>query len=183
MIITQSRKIAEHVRSLRNHGITRSLLQRYSKGNPWDYDVIEPGYNYRLDEIRSVLGTSQLKQVTKLNAMRKKAFEYYNQKLCDKKGITIPELPKHEDHACHLYIIKIQKEYELSRDDLFKKLLSLGIRTSVHYKPLHKFTIIKKRGKIIDSVRNSENTYHQIISLPMYPSITRKEQNYVIEAI
>ena len=183
MIITQSQKISDYVRSLRNHGITKSLLQRYSKGNPWDYDVVEPGYNYRLDEIRSALGISQLKQVKKLNDMRKKAFEYYNQKLCNEKGIIIPELPKHEEHACHLYIIKIQKEYGLSRDNLFKKLLSLGIRTSVHYKPLHRFTILKKRGKVIDSVKNAENTYRQIISLPLYPSITQKEQDYVIEGI
>jgi len=183
MIITQSQKISEYVRSLRNHGITKSLLQRYSKGNPWDYDVIEPGYNYRLDEVRSVLGTSQLKQVTKLNYMRKKAFEYYNQNMRNEKGIVVPELPKHEEHACHLYIIRVKKEYGLSRDHLFKKLLSIGIRTSVHYKPLHRFTVLKKRGKIIDSVKNAESAYHQIISLPMYPSITKKEQDYVIEGI
>lgn len=183
MIITSSQKISEYVRSLRNHGITKSLLQRYSKGNPWDYDVVEPGYNYRLDEVRSVLGTSQLKQVTKLNYMRKKAFEYYNQNLRNEKGIAVPELPQHEEHACHLYIIRVKKEYGLSRDNLFKKLLSLGIRTSVHYKPLHRFTVLKKRGKIIDSVKNAESAYHQIISLPLYPSITKKEQDYVIEGI
>lgn len=183
MVITQSQKIAEYVRSLRNHGITKSLLQRYSNGSPWDYDVVEPGYNYRLDEVRSALGISQLKQITKLNNMRRKAFEYYNQKLHDERGITTPELPENEEHACHLYIIKIQKEFGLSRDHLFKKLLSLGIRTSVHYKPLHKFTVFKKRGKVVDSIKNTENTYHQIISLPLYPSITKKEQDYVIEGI
>jgi len=183
MIITQSQKISDYVRSLRNHGITKSLLQRYSRGNPWEYDVVEPGYNYRMDEVRSALGISQLRQITKLNNLRKKAFEYYNQRLRNEKGIIIPELPKHEEHAYHLYIIKIQKEYGVSRDHLFKKLLSLGIRTSVHYKPLHRFTILKKRGKVIDSIKNSESVYHQIISLPLYPSITRKEQDYVIEGI
>ena len=183
MVITQSQKIAEYVRSLRNHGITKSLLQRYSKGSPWDYDVVEPGYNYRLDEVRSALGLNQLTQITKLNVMRKKAFEYYNRKLRNEKGIITPELPKNEEHACHLYIIKIQKEYGASRDYLFKKLLSLGIRTSVHYKPLHRFTVLKKRGKIVDSIKNAENAYHQIISLPLYPSITKKEQDYVIEGI
>lgn len=183
MVITKSQKIAEYVRSLRNHGITKSLLQRYSEGNPWDYDVVEPGYNYRLDEVRSALGLNQLTQITKLNAMRKKAFEYYNRKLRNEKGIITPELPKNEEHACHLYIIKIQKKYGASRDHLFKKLLSLGIRTSVHYKPLHRFTVLKKRGKIVDSIKNAENAYHQIISLPLYPSITKTEQDYVIEGI
>jgi len=183
MVITNSQKIAESVRALRNHGITKSLLQRYSKGVPWDYDVVEPGYNYRLDEVRAALGISQLTQIKKLNMLRRRAFEYYNQRLGDERGVVVPKLPKHDEHAYHLYIIKIQKEYGISRDQLFKKLLSLGIRTSVHYKPLHKFTILKKRGKVIDSIANAENAYHEIISLPMYPSITAKEQDYVIEGI
>lgn len=183
MIITNSQKIAEYVKALRNHGITKSLLQRYSKGVPWDYDIVEPGYNYRLDEVRAALGISQLKQIKKLNILRKRAFEYYNQKLSDEKGILIPKLPKYEEHACHLYIIRIQKEFGISRDQLFKKLLSHGIRTSVHYKPLHKFTIFRKRGKIVDSTKNAENMYREIISLPLYPSITSKEQDYVIDGI
>lgn len=183
MIITQSAKIAKHVKLLRNHGITKSLLQRYSKGNPWEYDVIEPGYNYRLDEVRSSLGISQLKQIEKLNMLRRKAFKYYNQRLTHERGITIPTWSKYEEHACHLYIIRIEKEYGISRDKLFRKLLSLGIRTSVHYKPLHKFTVFKKRSKILDSIKNTEGIYHKIISLPLYPSISKKEQDYVINGI
>lgn len=183
MIITKSKKIAEYVKALRNHGITKSLLQRYSKGSPWDYDVVEPGYNYRLDEVRAALGISQLKQIKQLNLLRRRAFEYYNQELSDEKGILVPKLAKNEEHACHLYIIRIQKEYGISRDRLFKKLLLFGIRTSVHYKPLHEFTILKKRGKIIDSIKNAENAYNEIISLPLYPTITSKEQDYVIEGI
>lgn len=183
MIITQSKKIAEYVKSLRNHGITKSLLQRHSKGIPWDYDVVKPGYNYRLDEVRAALGISQLKQIKKLNMLRRRAYEYYNEKLSDVHGILCPKIPKYEEHACHLYIIRILKEYGISRDQLFKKLLVCGIRTSVHYKPLHKFTIFKKRGKVIDSIKNSEDIYREIISLPLYPSITSKEQDYVIDSI
>jgi len=183
MIITQSKNIAERLRSLRNHGITKSLVQRFSKGAPWDYDVIEPGYNYRLDEIRSALGINQLKQIKRLNALRRRAYEYYNEKLIDVPGILTPSLSKCEEHACHLYMIRIQKEYGISRDQLFERLLSRGIRTSVHYKPLHQFTIFKKRAKIIDSIENSENIYHEILSLPLYPTITSKQQDYVIESI
>ncbi|WKT58322.1 DegT/DnrJ/EryC1/StrS family aminotransferase [Candidatus Nitrosotenuis chungbukensis] len=58
--------------SARNHGLTKTLVQRYASGKPWDYDMIESGYNYRLDEIRSALGLSQIKRIKKLNALRKK---------------------------------------------------------------------------------------------------------------
>ncbi len=64
MVITNSKKIAEKIKLLRNHGIMKSLQDRFSnKGKPWDYDVLLPGYNYRLDEIRSALGANQLKKI------------------------------------------------------------------------------------------------------------------------
>lgn len=72
MVITNSKKTAEYVMSARNHGLTKTLVQRYASGKPWDYDVIESGYNYRLDEIRSALGLSQLKRIKKLNTLRKR---------------------------------------------------------------------------------------------------------------
>ena len=183
MVITQSKKIFQNICSLRNHGITKTLFQRYSKGYPWEYDVLEPGYNYRLDEIRAALGINQLKQLKKLNKLRRNAFKYYNQKLKNKEGIITPNIQNDEEHSCHLYILKITKEFGISRDELFQKLQSSGIMTSVHYKPLHKFTLFKKTCKTYDSLKNSKSYYDQIISLPMFPSITSKEQNYVIKHI
>ena len=69
MVITNSKKIAKFVSSARNHGITKSLSQRYTHGKPWEYDILESGYNYRLDEIRSSLGISQIQRVKKLNKL------------------------------------------------------------------------------------------------------------------
>jgi perosamine synthetase len=135
MVITQSKKIFQNICSLHNHGITKTLFQRYSKGYPWEYDVMEPGYNYRLDEIRAALGINQLKQLKKLNKLRRNAFKYYNQKLKNKEGIITPNIQNDEEHSCHLYILKITKEFGISRNELFQKLQSSGIMTSVHYKP------------------------------------------------
>ena len=183
MIITNSKKIAEYVRMARNHGITKSLEQRFSKGMPWDYDVFEPGYNYRLDEIRSALGISQLQKIKKMNLQRKNAFKYYNSKLNAVKGITVPLLPHNNEHACHLYILKIQKEYGMSRNNLFLKLLRNGIRSSVHYKPLHEFSVFKKLAKVYDSLRNSKELYQKIISLPLYSQISKNGQDEVINCL
>lgn len=181
MVITKSKTIADHIRTARNHGITKSLTQRYSHGRPWDYDVTEPGYNYRLDEIRAALGVSQLKRIRALNQMRRKACEYYNSKLGMIKGIKTPLLGKTD--AYHLYIIRIKNEYGIKRDKLFEKLLKDGIRTSVHYKPLHEFTVFKKRAKIYDILDNSKQAYKEIISLPLYTKISRELQDKVITAI
>ncbi len=182
MVITNSKMIKDYVINARNHGITRSLIQRYSKGKPWDYDIKKPGYNYRLDEIRSTLGINQLKRIKKLNLQRKNVVKYYNKKLAV-KGIKTPEYKEDNDNSYHLYIIKIEKEFGISRDKLFSKLSKKGISTSVHYKPLHKFTIFKNNIKPNETLENSLNLYEKILSLPLYPTITKKEQNVVIENI
>ena len=183
MIISKNKTLSDHVRIIRNHGISRSLKDRYSKGYPWDYDIKEAGYNYRLDEIRSSLGISQLKQIKILNKKRQNAFKYYNKHLKNIDGLCIPVEKNMDEHACHLYILRITKKSPISRNKLFEKLLSLGIRTTVHYKPLHKFPIYRKKGIIRDKLTNSNELYQEILSLPLYPMISKKEQNLVISLI
>lgn len=181
MITTGSKKIADYVQKARNHGIMKSLAQRYAKGKPWEYDITEAGYNYRLDEIRSALGLSQLKRLDDLNMQRRQACEYYNHRFQDHKWIETPTISKND--SCHLYIIKIKKHGLSNRDKIFEKLLKNGIRTSVHYKPLHMFTLFKQKAKTYSDLGQSKNAYNEIISLPLYPQITKRSQNIVINTI
>ena len=181
MVITNSKKISDYIKMLRNHGITKSYQNRFAKGKPWEYDVITPGYNCRLDEIRSALGINQLKRITKNNLRRKKVALYYNSKLKNNESVIIPKILKEEAHACHLYILRIKKDGKFSRDYLFQKLLKNGIRSSVHYKPLHRFSAYKKYAKIYDTLTNSNKLYQEIISLPLYPQMLQKEQDLVLK--
>lgn len=183
MVVTNSKKTAEYIRIFRNHGILKSLKERYSNGFPWDYDILEQGYNYRIDELRSSLGISQLSRLNKLNHLRQKASEYYNKKLSNIDGIITPSDTNYSNNVNHLYIIRITEKFPISRNKLFSKLLENGIRTSVHYKPLHEFPSIKKRSKINEKLENSKKLYREFLSLPLFPSITKQEQDYVISAI
>ena len=183
MVITNSKKISDYIKMLRNHGITKSYQNRFAKGKPWDYDVVTPGYNYRLDEIRATLGINQLRRINQNNNKRKKAVLYYNSKLINKKFLITPNILKNEDHACHLYVLRIKKNKMFSRDSLFKKLLKNGIRSSVHYKPLHRFSAYKKYAKIYDTLTNSNKLYQEIISLPLYAQMLQKEQDLVLKNI
>ena len=183
MVITNSKKIAEYVMSARNHGLSKTLGQRYTNGKPWDYDMIESGFNYRLDEIRSALGLSQLKRIKKINAERKRIFEYYNIKLKNIKGIVTPNSLSNDEHAYHLYIMKVKEGNNISRDQLFTQLLKYGIKTTVHYKPLHKFSAFKKLKNSNKEMKNSNLLYNEIISLPLYLNMPKKEQDYVIDSI
>ena len=183
MVITNSKNIADFVRSARNHGISKTLASRFSGGKPWDYDIENPGYNYRLDEIRASLGINQIKRVKKMNLLRKKAANYYTKKLGNVNGIVAPDKSIGTEHVHHLYVIRITRKYSITRDMLFQKLLKSGIRTSVHYKPLHRFMIFKKMAKVFGSLSNSKDAYTQILSLPIYPSISKKHQDLVINNI
>jgi len=183
MVITNSKKIASKIRNMRNHGITKSLKERFSKGYPWDFDMSELGYNYRLDEIRSSLGLNQLKRLQKMNKLRQNACAYYNSQLNDVDGIELYIDPQLKNNSCHLYVIKIKKNYDLNRNDLFRKLLKKGIRTSVHYKPLNKFNFYKSKLKTYSSLSSSNNLYSKILSLPLFPQITKHELDLVINTI
>ena len=182
MVITNSKKIADKVRQLRSHGMSKSLKSRYSSEYPWIFDITEPGYNYRLDEIRASLGISQLKRIKKINELRKNAAFYYHSKLQNISGIVLPDMVNNKTHSYHLYTIRVTKLFKLSRNQLFKKLKQAGIRTTVYWMPMHKYTAFRKFANLSD-VKNTSKIYNEILALPLFPSITKKHQDSVIKII
>ena len=182
MVITNSKKIAEKILQLRSHGMTKSLKNRYSAEYPWIFDISEPGYNYRLDELRSALGISQLKRINKINEFRKKAALYYYKKLQNIPGIILPDMVNDKTHSYHLYTIRVRKPYKLSRNQLFKKLKDNGIRTTVYWLPIHKYSAYQKYIKK-SNVKNTTKIYNEILSLPLFPNISKKHQDSVIAVI
>ena len=182
MVITNSEKIAEKVRQLRNHGMTKSLKSRYSSEYPWIFDIKQPGYNYRLDEIRAALGITQLKRIKKINELRKKASSYYNKNLQNIPGIILPDMVNDKTHSYHLYTIRVTKPYKLSRNQLFKKLKDNGIRTTVYWMPIHKYTAYRKFVKT-SNILNTTKIYDEILALPLFPNISKKHQDAVIKVI
>ena len=182
MIITNSKKLAEKLYSLRNHGLNKNLIQRDNNTKPWNYDVLNPGYNFRLDEIRSSLGLSQLSRFNVIKSKRISAALYYNRKLKNISGIDIVNLPYEKFHAYHLYIIRITKDFSISRDQLHLQLFKKGIRTTVHYKPIHTFSYFKQKSNS-KKFPNSINAFNECLSIPLFPTITRNQQDYVIKNI
>ena len=182
MVITNSKQIAEKVRQLRSHGMTKSLKNRYSSEYPWIFDIIEPGYNYRLDEIRASLGITQLKRIKKINDLRKKASSYYHKNLQNVPGIILPDMVNDKSHSYHLYTIRIKSPYKLSRNQLFKKLKDKGIRTTVYWMPIHKYMAYQKFAKK-SNIMNTAKIYDEILALPLFPNISKIHQDSVIKVI
>ena len=182
MVITNSKKIAEKIRQLRSHGMTKSLKSRYSSKYPWIFDIVEPGYNYRMDEIRAALGITQLKRIKKINELRKNASFYYHKNLQNIPGIILPDMVNDKSHSYHLYTIRVTKSFKLSRNQLFKKLKDNGIRTTVYWMPIHEYTAFRKFAKSSNIV-NTAKIYDQILALPLFPNISKKHQDSVIKVI
>ena len=182
MVTTNSKEIAEKIRQLRSHGMTKSLKSRYSSEYPWIFDIVEPGYNYRLDEIRAALGVTQLKRIKKINELRKKASLYYHKNLKNIPGIILPDMVRDRSHSYHLYTIRVTKPYKLSRNQLFKKLKNNGIRTTVYWMPIHEYSAYRKFVKK-SNINNTIKIYNEILALPLFPKISKKHQENVISVI
>jgi dTDP-4-amino-4,6-dideoxygalactose transaminase len=177
MVTTNDEEIDKKLRILREHGMSRNAQERESNLT-WYYDVVDLGYNYRLTEAQAALGISQLRRIDEGIKRRTKAADYYTKQLnSNDLGIVTPYKAPNRSHIYHLYTVKIQKNSSgKNRNDVFKTLADAGIQSSVHYTPLHLMSFYKQfLGEKPHRFPVAERIYREILSLPLYPTITRKD--------
>ena len=174
MLTTNSRSIYEKLMLLRSHGITKDNMQA-NHGN-WYYEMIELGFNYRLTDFQSALGITQLDKNKKGVERRNEISNVYKKAFEGK--IKFQELPVEMYNAHHLFIIEVE-----NRKGLYNFLHSKGILVQIHYIPVHTLPYYKKIGYSGAGLFNAENYYSRCISLPMYPTLSNEEQNFVIKQI
>jgi len=183
MVTTNNTKISKKVIQLKNQGMS-ILPTKREKTAQWRYDVVDLGYNYRLDEIRASLGLSQLQRIDEINKKRKAIAEKYDKLVSKIKGISIPKTSSDRNHIYHLYTIKLEKDYHLTRDQLFNKLHKNGIGTSVQYYPLHlmSYNIHNYKNKKND-FPNANALKDKVLCLPIFPTMTSKQIEYVVSKL
>jgi len=184
MITTDDEKLEKRLRLLREHGMSRNALER-EQGATWFYDVVDLGYNYRLTDAQAALGTSQLNRIEDGIKKRVCIACYYDKRLSVAGlNLGIPHRVSGRSHIFHLYTIKVPKsEKGLTRNKLFKSLATSGIQSSVHYTPLHLMTFYKQFLKKSDTFPVAEQIYDQILSLPLYPTLTKREVTHITNKI
>jgi dTDP-4-amino-4,6-dideoxygalactose transaminase len=184
MVTANDKKLADQIRTLREHGMTKGAFNR-EKEMTWHYDIVNLGYNYRLNEVQAAIGISQLKRINEIIERHIEAAHYYTKKLKEIDGIVTPYESKDSKHVYHLYVIKVlEGKYGINRDELYKRLSEKGIGLSVHYKPLHLLTFYKRRLKYKEGDFSvAERIFKEVLSLPIYPTITKEQMDYVIENI
>ncbi len=173
-VCTNNTDLYNHMMRLRSHGITKepSLLSKTE--GPWYQEMIELGFNYRLTDICAALGASQIKRLKGNIEKRLEIAEYYRKNL---DGV-VDMIPVHSDvvHGYHLFIIRVPQ-----REKVYKELRDLGIYTQVHYVPIHQMPYYKKRGKWDLPV--VEKYYREALSIPIFHSMTRDDQERVVESV
>ncbi|HOY38376.1 MAG TPA: UDP-4-amino-4,6-dideoxy-N-acetyl-beta-L-altrosamine transaminase [Bacteroidales bacterium] len=177
MITTNNEELYNKLILLRTHGITKlpQLLNENHGG--WYYEMQELGFNYRLTDFQAALGHSQLKRADEGIKRRKEIAKNYFEALQNlpfidgQSGVV-------EGHAYHLYIIEVER-----RKEMYDYLKSNNIFAQVHYIPLHLMPYYRKLGWKPGDFPNAENYYQKCLSLPMYPTLSDVEQDYVIDTI
>lgn len=175
MITTNSEELYQKLLVLRTHGITKENMSENHGG--WYYEMQDLGFNYRLTDIQSALGITQLAKNNSRLVKRNKIANKYKIAF-DKKGVKYQSLPESFYNAHHLFVIEVE-----NRKGLYDYLKKNGVFAQIHYIPVHMLPYYKEIGYNTADLRNSLDYYNKCISLPMYPTLTDEEQNYVIEKV
>ncbi|WP_347156608.1 UDP-4-amino-4,6-dideoxy-N-acetyl-beta-L-altrosamine transaminase [Pontibacter chitinilyticus] len=185
MITTNNEELYQKLLQLRTHGITRDpeLLEENHGG--WYMEMQNLGYNYRIPDMLCALGLSQLRRADANLARRKGIAKVYDEAFADVAGISVLQTnpaalgPNGETgHAYHLYVIKVA-----DRKGLYDFLREQDIFAQVHYIPTHTMPYYRNLGYSKGDFPEAESYYSQCLSLPMYPSLTQEEQEFVIEKV
>ncbi|MBW1293890.1 UDP-4-amino-4,6-dideoxy-N-acetyl-beta-L-altrosamine transaminase [Aquimarina litoralis] len=174
MITTNDEKLYKKLLLLRTHGITKEDMSENHGG--WYYEMQELGFNYRLTDIQSSLGITQLAKNTNGVIKRNKIAKRYKEAFEGK--VKFQGLPQNSYNAHHLFVIEVD-----NRKDLYDFLRENGIFAQIHYIPVHTLPYYKEIGYKEADLKNSENYYSNCLSLPMYPTLTSEEQDFVISKV
>ncbi|MFH0906924.1 MAG: DegT/DnrJ/EryC1/StrS family aminotransferase [bacterium] len=182
MVTTNDKNLVQKVRTLMGHGIPKMTNQRVKQSKPWFRSATMAGYNFRMSNILAAIGVEQMKKLDKMNSLRRKHANYLNQKLKDIENIDLPiEIPKAK-HVYQMYTIKLKRGV---RDDLVNKLKQKGIEASVHFDPpVHlQDYYLKNHNCNKGDFPITEKLCKSIITLPIFPEMTKKDLDYIVSAL
>lgn len=181
-ITTDSEEYYERLLRFRNHGMTRDpALFKTKDAPPWHYEMLELGLNYWMTDFQAALGMSQLRKLDRFVTARRALAKRYHQLLARVPGLILP-LPdtKEIKSAWHLYPIRVPAT---KRRALFDHLQAQGIGVQVHYIPVYRHPFYAKLGYKKGLCPRAEAFYESEISIPLYPSMTERQQDFIVKKI
>jgi len=185
MVVTRDADVARRLRTMRLHGISRDVFDRYrSKGASWRYDVVAPGYKYNLTDPAAAMGRVQLTRAESMRTARESIAQRYSAAFAD-LPLDLPAGPgEGMTHGWHLYVVRLRDDAPIDRDAFIDSMASLGVGCSVHFIPLHLQPYWR------DSLHLSpadfpvaSREFSRVVSLPAFSSMTDAQVDRVVEAV
>ncbi len=182
MFITADAALHTKAGYLRSHGMTSLTLDRH-KGRAISYDVVQPGLNYRMDEIRAAIGLVQLQKLPQGNADRGQLVAHYIQALKEVDQITIPfqKMLENDDIKPAFHIFPVLLSPECHRTTLIERMKESGIQTSIHYPSFRDFKAYKRMK--FAATPFADEISRRELTLPLYPNMTLLQVNLVVESL
>ena len=185
MLVTRSDELARRARVMRLHGMSRDAFDRFTATVPsWAYEIVAPGYKYNLTDIAAALGIHQLKRAREFQRRRETLARQYDAALAGLPLITPPWPATGEQHAWHLYVVRLADDAGVERNVFIERLYAAGIGCSVHYIPLHLHPYWRDRyGLSPAQFPASQRAYERMVSLPLYTRMTPADVDRVAAAV
>lgn len=185
MVVTPDGEIAARIRTMRLHGISRDVFDRYrSKVPAWRYEVVAPGFKYNLTDPAAAMGRVQLRRASAMRNRRADIADRYDEAFSD-----LPlGLPAHalsgDSHAWHLYVVRLRDEAPVDRDGFIEAMAEAGVGCSVHFIPLHKHPYWRDTYSLKDNdFPAATREFERVASLPIFSSMTDEQVNRVITTV
>jgi len=177
-ITTNDFKLYKKFKILRNHGMVKTNCMM-----PWEYEMQELGFNYRITDIQCALALSQLKKLDSFTAKRRKIASRYDKAFKNYELIK-PLYPLNDSSSYHLYVVLVEfNQINITKEKFFKQMRKLGIGLQLHYIPVNRQPYYRKLGFGNEKHPVMQNYYKKAFSLPIYPSLTEQNQDYVINRL
>lgn len=177
--------LADKVRKLSLHGMSKDGWKRFENGNKWAYDIHDLGYKYNMSDISASFGLEQLTHIDEWHKRRLEIVDQYTSGFGHIEGLILPEHISGKVHGWHLYVIRVIPEmWQINRNELIEKINEKGIGTSVHYIPIHMHSYyVKKYGYKPNDFPVSRQLSETVITLPLYPRLSDMEVDYIVNTL
>jgi dTDP-4-amino-4,6-dideoxygalactose transaminase len=181
MVVTGDDELAARLRLLRSHGMTTLTWDRH-RGHAHTYDVVSPGFNYRLDEVRAAIGLVQLRRLEEANAKRANLAARYRELLDDRAGLVVPfgDLADDRSSSHHIEVVVLPEGTD--RAEVQAMMRERGVQTSVHYPPIHQFSAYASRPGA-RALPQTEALAGRILTLPLYAHMPLDDVDTVADAL
>ena len=185
MVVSRVEKLVKRMKTMRLHGMSRDAFDRFTATVPsWYYEIVAPGFKYNLTDIAAAIGIHQLRRADEFQRLRQAVAAGYTAGLEDLPLVCPPQPAPDDQHAWHLYPIRLRDDAPIGRDALIDRLYAAGIGCSVHYIPLHLQPYWRDRYALTPAqFPHSQRAYERTVSLPLYTRMTDADVARVCDAV